>query len=93
MPITDQSAKDVMNASQRIDQVIKTFEKIVGKILCFYGITGNTIMSPSGEAANEEVGVAFVIGLSHQMKRKNYDSNAFTGKEFDVMVNKLPSRL
>ena len=93
MQITDQRVKDVMNASQWIDQVIKTFEKIVGKILCFYGITGNTIILPSGEAANEEVGVAFVIGLSHQMKRKNYDSNAFTGKEFDVMVNKLPSRL
>ena len=93
MQITDQRVKDVMNASQWIDQVIKTFEKIIGKILCFNGITGNTIMLPSGEAANEEVGVAFVIGLSHQMKRKNYDSKAFTGEEFDVMVNKLPSRL
>ena len=85
--------KDAMNASQWIDQVIITFKMIKGNILCFFGITGNTIMLPSGEAADEEVDVAFVIRLSHQMKRKNYDSNAFTGEEFDVMVNKLPSQL
>jgi hypothetical protein len=29
MQITDQRVKDVMNAAQWIDQVIKTFEKIV----------------------------------------------------------------
>ena len=90
MQLTDQGVKDIKNAPQRIDQAIKTFEKMGGKILCFYAVTGKYDYIAVGESPNEEVGMAFVMGLSSQGNVRTTTSNAFTREEFAAMVNKLP---
>ena len=91
MQLTDQGVKDIKNAPQRIDQAIKTFEKMGGKMLCFYTVTGKYDYMAVGEAPNEEVCMAFVLGLSSQGNVRTTTCNAFTREEFAAMVNKLPA--
>ena len=40
MKLTDQGVKDIKGAPQRIEQALQGFEKIGGKLLGFYVVTG-----------------------------------------------------
>ena len=90
MKLTDQGVKDIKNAPQRIEQAIKTYEKMGGKMVCFYTVTGEYDYVAVGESPNEDVGMAFVLALSSQGNVRTTTSNAFTREEFTAMVNKLP---
>ncbi len=90
MKLTDQGVKDIKNAPRRIEEAIKTYEKMGGKMLCFYTVTGEYDYIAIGESPNEEVGMAFVMGLSAQGNVRTTTSTAFTKEEFAALVNKLP---
>jgi len=90
MKLTEQGAKDIKNAPQRIDQAIKTFEKMGGKLLGFYVVTGEYDYVSIGEAPNDEVGMTFVMGLSSLGTVRTTTARAFTKEEFAEMVKKLP---
>jgi uncharacterized protein with GYD domain len=90
MKLTEQGAKDIKNAPQRIDQAIKTFEKMGGKLLGFYVVTGEYDYVTIGEAPNDEVGMTFVMGLSSLGNVRTTTARAFTKEEFAEMVKKLP---
>jgi uncharacterized protein with GYD domain len=78
MKLTDQGVRDIKNASQRIEQGIKTFEKMGGKILGFYAVTGEYDYISIGESPNDEIGMAFVLGLSAQGNVRITTIQAFT---------------
>jgi len=90
MKLTDQGVKDIKSAPQRIEQAVKTLEKMGGKMLGFYAVTGKYDYIAIGEVPSEEVGMAFSIGLSAQGSVRTTTINAFTREEFAEMVNKLP---
>jgi uncharacterized protein with GYD domain len=90
MKITDQGAKDIKAAPQRIEQAIATFEKMGGKILGFYLVTGEYDYMSIGEAPNDEVAMAFTMGLSALGNVRTTTIQAYTKEEFGALVKKLP---
>ncbi|OGO30438.1 MAG: hypothetical protein A2Z29_05240 [Chloroflexi bacterium RBG_16_56_11] len=90
MKLTEQGAKDIKGAPQRIEQAIKTFEKMGGKVLGFYVITGEYDYIAIGEMPNDEVGLTFVLGLTAQGNVKVTTCHAYTQQEFAGAIGKLP---
>ena len=90
MKLTEQGVKDIKNAPQRIEQAIKTLEKMGGKVIGFYAVTGEYDYIAIGEAPNEEVGMAFVMGLSALGNVRTTTCKAFTKEEFAEILKKLP---
>jgi uncharacterized protein with GYD domain len=90
MKLTDQGVKDIKNAPQRIEQGTKAFEKVGGKMIGFYAVTGEYDYIAIGESPNDEVGMAFVMGLSAFGNVRTTTIQAFTTEEFAEMVKKLP---
>ena len=88
--LTDQGAKDIKNAPQRIEQALQAVEKMGGKLLGFYAVTGEYDYIAIGELPSDEVGMAFVMGLSALGNVRTTTCNAFTKEEFAAMVSKLP---
>jgi uncharacterized protein with GYD domain len=90
MKMTDQGAKDLKGAPQRVEQAIATFEKMGGKILGFYLVTGEYDYISIGEAPNDEVAMAFTMGLSALGNVRTTTIDAYTKEELSAMVKRLP---
>ena len=90
MKLTDQGVKDIKNAPPRIEEGIKTYEKMGGKMIAFYAVTGKYDYMAIGESPSEEVGMAFNIALSALGNVRVTTINAYTREEFAKMVKMLP---
>jgi uncharacterized protein with GYD domain len=90
MKLTEQGAKEIKNAPQRIEQAIKTFEKMGGKMIGFYIVTGEYDYIAIGESPSDEVGMTFVLGLGAMGNVKTKTIQAYTKEEFAGMIKKLP---
>ena len=90
MKLTDQGIKDIKNAPQRIEQGIKTFEAMGGKMLGFYIVTGEYDYVAIGEAPSDEACMAFALGLGSRGNVRTTTLKAFTKEEFAELVKKLP---
>ncbi len=90
MKLTDQGAKEIKAAPQRIEDGIKTFEKMGGKMIGFYVVTGEYDYIAIGESPNDEVGMTFAMGLSALGYVRTTTIQAFTPEEFAKMAKKLP---
>jgi uncharacterized protein with GYD domain len=90
MKLTDQGVKDIKNAPQRIEQGLSTFEKMGGKVIGFYAVTGEYDYIAIGESPSEEVGMVFAMGLSALGNLRTTTIDAYTKEEFAEMVKKLP---
>jgi uncharacterized protein with GYD domain len=90
MKLTDQGVKEIKNAPQRIEQAIKTYQKMGGKMIGFYAVTGEYDYMAIGESPNDEVGMVFSMGLSAGGNVRTTTFTAYTKEEFAAMVKKLP---
>lgn len=90
MKLTDQGAKDLKDAPKRIEDGIKAFEKMGGKMIGFYSILGEYDYIGIGEAPSDEVSTAFNLALSSLGNVRTTTLRAFTTKEFEAMIKKLP---
>jgi len=90
MKLTDQGIKDIKNAPQRIEQGIKTFEAMGGKMIGFYTVLGEYDYVAIGEGPSDEVLMTFVLGLGSQGNVRTTTLKAFTKEEFAEAVKKLP---
>ncbi len=90
MKLTHQAAKGIKAAPQRIEQAVATYEKMGGKMIGFYAVTGEYDYIAIGESPSDEVGMAFAIGLSAIGNVRTTTIQAFTKEEFAGMVKKLP---
>lgn len=90
MSLTDQGIKDIKNAPQRIEQAIKGFEAMGGKLVGFYTVMGEYDYVVIGEAPSDEVVMVFLLGLGSLGNARTTTLKAFTKEEFAQLVNKLP---
>jgi uncharacterized protein with GYD domain len=88
--LTDQGIRDIKNAPGRIEQGIKAFEAMGGKILGFYTVMGEYDYVSIAEAPSDEVGMTFQLGLGAQGNVRTTTLKAFTTEELAEMVKKLP---
>jgi uncharacterized protein with GYD domain len=90
MKLTEQGAKNIKEAPQRVEQAIKVMEKMGGKLLGFYVITGEYDYVAIGEMPSDEAALTFVLGLTAQGNVKVTTCKAYTQQEFAAAVKKLP---
>jgi uncharacterized protein with GYD domain len=90
MKLTDQGIKDIKNAPQRIENGIKAFEAMGGKVTGFYIVMGEYDYVAIGESPSDEVSMAFALGLGSQGNVRSTTLRAFTKEEFAETVKRLP---
>jgi len=90
MKFTDEGVKDIKGAPQRIEHSITSFEKMGGKVLGFYVVTGEYDYIAIGECPSDEVFVTFALGVSAGGNIKTTTIQAFLKEEFADIVKRLP---
>ena len=90
MKLTDQGAKDLKDAPQRIEAGLKMFEKMGGKLIGFYSTMGEYDYVGIGEASSAEAVTTFNLALSSLGSVRTTTMRAFTIEEFSEMIKKLP---
>ena len=90
MKLTEQGSKDIKGAPQRIDESLKAYEKIGGKLLGFYAVTGEYDYIAIGEGLSDEAAMTFVAGLTARGNVKVTTCRAYTKEEFAAIIAKLP---
>ena len=90
MKLTDQGIKDIKAAPQRIEQGIKAFEAMGGKMLAFYSVMGEYDYVAIAESPNDEVAMTFLLALGSQGSIRTTTLRAFTKEQFTKVVKKLP---
>ena len=90
MKLTNQGAKAIKDAPARIDDSIKTMEKMGGKMIAFYLTTGEYDYIGIGEVPNDEVLLTFLLGLGTTGTVRTTTVRAFSREELAAAVKKLP---
>ena len=90
MKLTEQGAKDIKNAPQRVEKAAKTVGAMGGKMLGFYTTMGEYDYVAIGECPSDEVMMTFLMGLGSLGNVKTTTLKAFTKEEFSQLVKKLP---
>ena len=90
MKMTEQGIKDGKNAPQRIEQGIKTFEAMGGKMIGFYSVMGEYDYVAIGESPSDEVAMTFTLGLGSLGNVRTTTLRAFTKEQFAEAVKRLP---
>ena len=88
--LTDQGAKDIKNAPERIEAGIKAAEAMGGKVLGFYVTMGEYDYVAVAEGSSDEVAMTFLLGLNALGNVRTTTLKAFTKEEFAEIVKKLP---
>ncbi len=88
--LTDQGAKAIKEAPGRIEAGIKAFEKMGGKLIGFYTVMGEYDYVSIGEAPSDEVATAFSLAIGSLGNVRTTTMKAYTTKEFEAIVKKLP---
>ena len=90
MQLTDQGIKNIKDAPGRIEEGIKNFEAMGGRMIGFYGVLGQYDYIAIAEVSNAEVGTVFNLGLGALGNVRTTTMRAFTTEEFTAIVNKMP---
>lgn len=88
--LTEKGIKDIKNAPGRIEEALKGFEKIGGKLIGFYAVMGEYDYISVGEAPNDEVASAFMLTIGAQGNIRSKTFKAFTTEEFARIVGNIP---
>lgn len=88
--LTDQGIKNIKSAPQRIEEGIKSFEKMGGKVIGFYTVMGEYDYVAIGEAPNDEATMVFALALGSLGNVRTTTLKAFTTEEFAKIVKRLP---
>lgn len=90
MKLTHEGARHIKTAPDRIRESISGFEAMGGRVVAFYAVTGEYDYVAIGEAPNDDVALAFVVGLTSLGNVRSTTMRAFTVDQFAAAVEKLP---
>ena len=88
--LTDQGIRAIKDAPQRIEEGIKGFEAMGGKVISVYAVCGRYDYVAIGEAPSDEIAMTFALALGSQGDVRTESLMAFTKEEFAEIVKKLP---
>jgi uncharacterized protein with GYD domain len=90
MQMTDEGVKNVKGAPQRLQEGIKAFEGMGGKVHVMVATMGEYDYVGVGEAPSDEVAAAFAAALASRGFVRTTSMRAFTPEEFAALLSKLP---
>ena len=88
--LTDQGIRAIKDAPQRIEEGIKGFEAMGGKVISVYAVCGRYDYVAIGEAPSDEIAMTFALALGSQGDVRTESLTAFTKEEFAEIVKRLP---
>ena len=88
--LTEQGAKNIKTAPDRVAAGIKAFEAMGGKVHGFWATTGEYDYVAIGEVPTEEAGVAFALAQAAQGFVRTTTLRAYSVAEFAEIVKKIP---
>lgn len=90
MKLTDRGGAEIKAAPGRIDEGIKAFEAMGGKMYSFHITMGPYDYVAMGEAPSDEAAAAFSLALTAQGNVTTTTMRAFTRDQFKKIVSTLP---
>jgi uncharacterized protein with GYD domain len=90
MNLTTEGARAAKDIPARIDEGIKAFESMGGKISSFHVTMGPYDYVAVGEAPADEVAAAFALALASRGFVTTTTMKAFTPQQIGAVVAKLP---
>ncbi len=90
MKLTGEGAKAIKDAPKRIDEAVKGFEAMGGKLLDFYVVMGKYDYVSIAEAPSDEVCATFLLALAAGGNVSTMAMKAFTREQFGQIVANLP---
>jgi uncharacterized protein with GYD domain len=90
MNFTDQGIRTVKEAPKRLPEAIKGLEAMGGKLVCMYVTMGAYDYVGIAEAPNDEVAMAFLLGLGAAGNVRTTTMKAYSIEQFAEVVKKLP---
>ena len=90
MNLTEQGAKDIKNAPERVHTSAKALEAVGGKLVSFYLTMGEYDYIAIAEAPSDEVALVQLAGLALAGNVNTKTLKAFPLDEFKGLLEKLP---
>ena len=90
LKLTDQGRKEIINAPARIEEAIKLYQNMGGKVIGVYMVMGEYDYVTVGECPSDEAQTAFALALSSQGLVETATLRAYTVKEIPAILNKVP---
>ncbi len=88
--LTDQGIKAIKEAPGRVEAAIKGAEKVGGKVIGVYAVTGEYDYVTIGEFPSDEVAMTYALTLGSLGNVRTTTLRAYTKQEFAAIVKKLP---
>ena len=88
--LTDQGIKNIKDAPGRIEEGIKGFESMGGKLIGFYSVMGEYDYVSIGECPSDEIATTFALAVGSLGNVRSTTLKAFSKEEFGEIVRKLP---
>ncbi len=90
MSLTNQGIKDIKNAPARIEEGVKAWEAMGGKLIDFYATMGGYDYVAIGEASSDDIVLSFVAALGAGGNVRTKTLKAFTKEQFAEALKKVP---
>lgn len=90
MKVTGQGIEDIKNIPGAIEEGIKVWQTMGGKLLGFYAVMGEYDYVAIGEAPSDQAAMTFALRLGSGGNVKTTTLKAFTREELAEMIKKLP---
>jgi uncharacterized protein with GYD domain len=87
---TDQGIKNIKDIPRLMEDNIKNFEAMGGKVIGVYTLMGEYDIISIGEAPSDEIAMTFLLALGARGNVRTTTLKAFTKEQFTAMVKKLP---
>jgi uncharacterized protein with GYD domain len=87
---TDQGISAIKDIPQLIEEAIKEYEAMGGKVIGVYAVMGEYDIVAIGEIPNDEAAMTFLLALGSRGNVRSTTLKAFTKEEFAGMIKKLP---
>lgn len=89
MKLTEHGVRHIHNAPARIEQAIRAFEAVGGRVVSFYAVMGEYDFASIVEGPSDEVVMTFSLGLSAAGNVRTTSLKAFTKEQFDKAIRQL----
>lgn len=87
--LTDQGMKEIKAAPAAIEEGIRVWEEMGGKLIGFYAVMGEYDYVAIGEHPSEQAALTFVLRLSAGGNVRTTTLKAFTRQELKQAIDKL----
>jgi uncharacterized protein with GYD domain len=89
MRLTEHGVRNILNAPSRIEEAIRAFEAVGGRVTSFYAVLGEYDFVSIVEGPSDEIVMTFSLGLSAAGNVRTTSLKAFSREQFDKAVRQL----